>query len=275
MSSGLDGLCATRSPGDLCGDQHEQAREETSQRCVRESFGQSDSALGGRRGCHAEHGRSAPANVAVARLTPGSGEDGGEDREKRRADGVVIVEPEGNQRRHEQDPAAHSEHACEHACGETEHDSEHVRHLTKSQTATPTRNAAKNSSIVRVCNRCCRAVAPITETPAGNPTSAAYSTRTSPWIAYPITPETAVIPIAASEVAVAACASQAQRRRSRGTITIPPPTPNSALKKPAARPMRTSRTLLFLQRQRRRLRCRYQDARALLVRPSELTGRPK
>ena len=51
-------------------------------------------------------------------------------------------------------------------------------------------------------------------------------------------------PIAASEVAVAACACQLHSSRSKGTMTIPPPTPNNALKNPATRPMRTSRTLV-------------------------------
>src|SRR6266705_2655830 len=74
-----------------------------------------------------------------------------------------------------------------------------------------------------------------------------------------MTPETAVIPIEASEVAVALRASQPQKSRSSGTMMKPPPTPNSALKKPATRPMRTKRTGLFLQRRRRRLRCRCQD----------------
>src|SRR5438309_464591 len=44
-----------------------------------------------------------------------------------------------------------------------------------------------------------------------------------------MTPETAVIPIAAREVAVAERASQPQNRRSNGTMTTPPPTPNNAL----------------------------------------------
>jgi trehalose 6-phosphate phosphatase len=69
-----------------------------------------------------------------------------------------------------------------------------------------------------------------------------------------MTPETAVIPIAASEVAVAERASHPQNRSSKGTITMPPPTPNNALKNPATRPMRTSRTPVFFQRPRRRLR---------------------
>jgi len=59
-------------------------------------------------------------------------------------------------------------------------DGEHVRHLTKSQIAMPSRKTANSSSIVRVRSRCCNAVAPTTETAAGSPTSAAYSTRTSP-----------------------------------------------------------------------------------------------
>src|SRR5712691_3124932 len=88
-----------------------------------------------------------------------------------------------------------------------------------------------------------------------------------------MTPETAVIPIAASEVAVADRASQAQNRSSMGTMTTPPPTPNKALKNPATRPMRTSRTPVFFQCLGRRLRCRCQDVPAVPVHPSEMTGR--
>src|SRR5688500_18490071 len=50
------------------------------------------------------------------------------------------------------------------------------------------------------------------------------------------------MPIAPSDVAVAACGGKAASRIRRGTATIPPPTPNSALKKPATRPIAMSRT---------------------------------
>src|SRR3954464_828793 len=70
----------------------------------------------------------------------------------------------------------------------------------------------------------------------------------SPWKAYAITPDTAVTPIAESDVAGAARVSYADTRSRSGTITIPPPTPNNALKKPATRPMSTSRTAPILRR---------------------------
>jgi hypothetical protein len=57
-----------------------------------------------------------------------------------------------------------------------------------------------------------------------------------------IAPASAVIPIAASEVAVATCGVYAQSSRSRGTTTIPPPTPKSPPMKPAATPISTSLT---------------------------------
>src|SRR4051794_1565691 len=57
-----------------------------------------------------------------------------------------------------------------------------------------------------------------------------------------MTPAVAVMPIAASEVAVAERISQPPMSSSSGTITIPPPTPKSALKKPAVNPIRISRT---------------------------------
>ena len=47
------------------------------------------------------------------------------------------------------------------------------------------------------------------------------------------TPALAVMPIAASEVAVAERISHPQAMSNNGTITTPPPTPKSALKKPA------------------------------------------
>jgi trehalose 6-phosphate phosphatase len=51
-----------------------------------------------------------------------------------------------------------------------------------------------------------------------------------------------VIPIAASDVAVAERDGQRARSRRSGTITMPPPTPKRALRNPATRPMRTSRS---------------------------------
>jgi hypothetical protein len=55
-------------------------------------------------------------------------------------------------------------------------------------------------------------------------------------------PAKALIPIAASDVAIAPRSAKPATRIRSGTITMPPPTPNSALKKPATRPIRISRT---------------------------------
>ena len=52
------------------------------------------------------------------------------------------------------------------------------------------------------------------------------------------------MPIAASDVAIAGRSCQRPESSSSGTTMIPPPTPNSALKKPAAIPIRTSCTTL-------------------------------
>src|SRR6059058_1855387 len=54
-------------------------------------------------------------------------------------------------------------------------------------------------------------------------------------------PAVAVMPIAASEVAAAGRSSHRETSTSSGTITMPPPTPKSALKNPAARPIRIKR----------------------------------
>ncbi len=61
---------------------------------------------------------------------------------------------------------------------------------------------------------------------------------------YVTTPAVAVMPMAASEVAVADRISQRPTRSSSGTMMMPPPTPKSALKKPATSPIRISRTRL-------------------------------
>ena len=50
------------------------------------------------------------------------------------------------------------------------------------------------------------------------------------------------MPIEASEVAIAGRSEKRLTRSRSGTTTVPPPTPSRALKKPATKPMRTSRT---------------------------------
>jgi len=71
---------------------------------------------------------------------------------------------------------------------------------------------------------------------------AATGISTSPAIAKVIVPASAVIPIAASDVAVATCGVYATSRISSGTTTTPPPTPKSALMKPASSPISASFT---------------------------------
>jgi hypothetical protein len=57
-----------------------------------------------------------------------------------------------------------------------------------------------------------------------------------------IVPASAVIPIAASDVAAATCGVYARSRSSSGTTRIPPPTPKRPPRKPAAMPISTSFT---------------------------------
>src|SRR4051795_10500762 len=74
------------------------------------------------------------------------------------------------------------------------------------------------------------------------PSRSAAPGLTSPCATYVITPATAVIVIAASDVAVALRMSHFTTSSSRGTMTMPPPTPKSALKNPATNPIRTNGT---------------------------------
>lgn len=60
---------------------------------------------------------------------------------------------------------------------------------------------------------------------------------TSPRTPNDTMPNSAVMQIAASEVAVACPGAKPASKTSNGTITMPPPTPKSALKKPAATPI--------------------------------------
>src|SRR5262249_44246478 len=165
-------------------DHDEERREQLPQRRTGERLGDSGSALGRSSRGDPDHEGTAPTNVAVARLAPRADQRRRDDREQRRPGRIVLREPERDERRHEQDPAADAEHPRQHPGDQTEDDCEHVRHLRKSQTARARRSATKSISIVRVPRRCCRAVANPTEAAAGTPTSAAYATSTLPWNAY-------------------------------------------------------------------------------------------
>ena len=78
---------------------------------------------------------------------------------------------------------------------------------------------------------------------AGTPTTAASAQLTSPSTPKATIPNSAVIPIAASDVPVASIGVKPARRTRSGTTMVPPPTPKSALKKPAATPMTTYTSL--------------------------------
>ena len=127
------------------------------------------------------------------------------------------AEPE-RQRRDEQDPAADAEQPGEHAgraspsaIASDDRPSDEQLHADageqqrEEQRQRPVRRAAAGAR--------CRAIAP---TAAGIPTSAAAPGFSSPWKPYEIVPATAMIPIAASEVAIAGrssqCAEEQQQR---------------------------------------------------------------
>src|SRR5262249_9833828 len=233
---------ATGTPRNLPRDDDEQRREEAAERLVGERLGKDHAALGGHGRRDADEERCPPPNVSVAVLPPRADDGRRQEREQRRPGRDVLRQPPRHGRWDEENSSPDAEHPGEDSGSDTEDNRERDRHFTNNQIAMPMSRAAKSSSIVRVRIRCCKAVPPNAPAAAGTPTSAAYMTFTSPCNAYVITPDSAVIPIAASDLAVALRASQWQTSSSSGTMTSPPPTPNSALKKPATRPMRTSRT---------------------------------
>src|SRR5204862_6964204 len=132
------------------------------------------------------------------------------------------------ERRHEEDAAADAEHAGENAGGCPEEHGERIGHWTSIRIAIATRSAAKRSDSVRTGRRCCNALPPAAPSAAGTPRRSAYAGSTSPCTTYVTTPAVAVMPIAPSDVAVAARSSHLATIRRSGTITIPPPTPKSA-----------------------------------------------
>src|SRR5262249_46826940 len=107
---------------------------------------------------------------------------GRQDRRERRRLGVKLAQPESEESRHEQDPAADSEQSGEHARGEAEHQRQHDgRHVVSSTTPTTTSSAANASESQRWCIRCWIAVPATAPMAAGSPISAAYPHSTSPW----------------------------------------------------------------------------------------------
>src|SRR4051794_32325757 len=236
-------LLAPRSPGDLGGRDDHQSGEQLAEG----RFGQRDGHLGAPDGSRdrgdAEDRSGAPADVSIALLAPDPDGDRRNDREQGRGLGVELREAEPGQDGDEEDAAADPEETRQDPRDDAERDGEQiVAHCSSIRIAIATRSAAKRNESVRTGSRCWSVVPPSAPNAAGIPTSAAYAGLTWPCATYVTTPAVAVIPIAASEVAVAERSSQPPTRRSSGTITIPPPTPNSALKKPAVSPMRISRT---------------------------------
>src|SRR5205085_1864647 len=83
--------------------------------------------------------RGVPAHVSVAVLAPGADGDGRQDGEQRRRLGRTLREPEREQRRHEEDPAADAEQAGDDARRESERGRCEVgAHVTRSLTAIAT-----------------------------------------------------------------------------------------------------------------------------------------
>src|SRR5438128_11029761 len=104
---------------------------------------------------------------------PRPGDKRRQDGKQGRAHGVMLGEPERDEYRDEQDPAAASEQSRQHPGGEAEHDRERDRHLTNSQTAIARTKPANSSSTVRAWSRCWTVAPPTAPRAAGRPTSAA------------------------------------------------------------------------------------------------------
>src|SRR5581483_7639518 len=188
----------------------------------------------------ADPGGDPEVDVAVAALPPGADDRGREDGEQRRRLRVQLREAEHeHERRHEQDPAAHSEEPGEHAGEAADGDDEDDRHTSS---RTPTAASTNANRYVRRSRgiRCWSAVPATTPTTAGMPTSAAAPGFTSPCSAYVTAPATEETRIAASDVAEARRCSKWRSSIRSGTITIPPPTPNSAPNATATKPIRSS-----------------------------------
>ena len=125
-----------------------------------------------------------PGSDVSERPLPQCPDGGGRhDREERRGGGLYLPEPERDERRHEQDPAADAEHAGEDAGRETERqrgDDRPGAHAAISHTAMAARRPANASVSTRPETRCWSPVPTTAPAMAGTPTSAAYPTSTSP-----------------------------------------------------------------------------------------------
>ena len=125
---------------------------------------------------------------------------------------MQLREAEPGQRRDEEDPAADAEQPGEHAGDDAEDDGEDVRHWSSIRTpiadeerGEEERQRAHGEPLLE------RRAARRADTPRARRRAARTRGSTSPWTTYVITPAVAVMPIAASDVAVAARISQRTR----------------------------------------------------------------
>src|SRR5438067_8104251 len=124
ISSGLDKgskrieLLVASPPGELAGDGEEERGEEPAQRVLRQGLGEEAAPGDAADRDEPEDERRPPADIPVAALAPGSGEDRREDREQRGRLGVTLVEAEREERRHEEEPASDAEQPRDDAGGE-------------------------------------------------------------------------------------------------------------------------------------------------------------
>ena len=122
-----------------------------------------------------QHESRLQPNMSVLLLSPRPHRDHRQHREQRRRLGCQLVEPERKrERRHEENPSADAEEACQHAGEGAESDADRdLVHQMNSRTAIATSTPANASVSVRVASRCWRLVPASTPTVAGMPTSAA------------------------------------------------------------------------------------------------------
>src|SRR3954451_20382300 len=241
---GSIGRFPKRAPRDLGGDEQHEHAEQAPERVLREGLRDLDARLDAADRRDSDHERGPPAHVVVADLPPRADHRRGQDRQQAGGLGVELRQPEHErERRDEQDPAADAEEAREDSRERAEHAGREQRpHQTSSRTPTAASNAANASESVRVARRCWSVVPATTPATAGRPTTAAAPTLISPWNAYVAAPTKEISAIAVRDVAIAGLSPKPAPRIRSGTTMIPPPTPKSALKRPATRPMKTSRT---------------------------------
>src|SRR4029453_9241280 len=112
----LGSSSAVRAPGELCGyEQHEEREEPTQGQLRKRSRRQHAELDAADRGQPDDRG-SSPADVPAKMLPPGAGHDDWQDREQRRRFGLDLAEVEKQyERRHEDQAAADSEQTAERA----------------------------------------------------------------------------------------------------------------------------------------------------------------